>query len=140
MKIIQADVHQMIQERLHKVREIKNSVELSKVSWTQNTKCKMKKTTNGIFKQKVVPCLSHTERRNAYRNTDLDSYNLVTGYFRKIYVTYIPLTNIQVSKHFNANIQSFQWYIENSSRAMGSCEEAKVSCYGKETVNSFPSI
>lgn len=38
MKIIQADVHQMIQERLQKVREIKHSVELSKVSWTQNTK------------------------------------------------------------------------------------------------------
>lgn len=35
MKRIQGDVHQMIQERLQKVREIKHSVELSKVSSTQ---------------------------------------------------------------------------------------------------------
>lgn len=47
----------------------------------------------------MVPYLSHTVCKNAYRNTDLESYNLVTRYFRKIYVTYIPLTNIQVSKH-----------------------------------------
>lgn len=32
MKIIEADVQQMIQERLQKVEEIKHSVELSKVS------------------------------------------------------------------------------------------------------------
>lgn len=35
MKRIQSDVHQMIQERLQKVREIKQSVKLSKVSSPQ---------------------------------------------------------------------------------------------------------
>lgn len=35
MKRIEADVQQMIQDRLQKVEEIKQSVELSKVSWRE---------------------------------------------------------------------------------------------------------
>lgn len=62
MKIIQADVHQMIQERLHKVREIKHSVELSKVSWTLNTKIYVYdgKTTDGVSRLKGFSYSSHT--------------------------------------------------------------------------------
>lgn len=79
MKRIQADVHQMIQERLHKVREIKHSVELSKVSWT-------------VCKLKEFPHFSHTASRYSNRYTDLEQIMQCSIY-----------TNRQT---FKANIQS----------------------------------
>lgn len=62
----------MIQERLHKVREIKHSVELSKVSWTLNTTFYLQdgKTTDSVNKLIGFPIFSHATIRFSNWYTD----------------------------------------------------------------------